>query len=131
MDELKLFILISWFSLPTVMFGGYSFLMLLRGVLTPQQATAFRAGHAHAGVLLLLSLLFYQYLGLTDFSLSTKYLACTLLASGIILQSGGFFWHAFLDDNCKKHTGMYITTAGACLLATAVIFLAVGLAKGL
>ena len=47
MHELKLFVLISWISLPTVMFGGYS-LLPIGGKLTPQQYGLFRAGHAHA-----------------------------------------------------------------------------------
>ena len=130
MHDLKLFILISWISLPMVMFGGYSFLVFLREKLSEEQKTFFRAGHAHAGVLLILSLVYYHYLGMTSFSAPTKYLACIILALGIIMQSGGFFWHAFLDQNGKR-TGIRITTMGAVSLATAVIMLVVGLADSL
>jgi len=59
MDPIRLFSIISWISLPTVMFGGYSLLRLLASgdkMLTPFRETYFRAGHAHAGVLLVLSL---------------------------------------------------------------------------
>jgi hypothetical protein len=128
MHDLKIFILISWISLPTVMFGGYAFLVFLRNKLSPEQQTFFRAGHAHAGVLLLLSLVYYHYLGLTGFSLQTKLTACTVLAIGIILQSGGFFVHAFLDKPGKR-TGVTITTLGALFLATAVIMIVVGIAQ--
>ena len=51
MRDLLVFQLISWILLPTVMFGGYSFLVLLPGKLTAEQQTFFRAGHAHAGAL--------------------------------------------------------------------------------
>jgi hypothetical protein len=128
MHDLKLFILISWISLPMVMFGGYSFLVFLRDKLSEEQKTFFRAGHAHAGVLLILSLVYYHYLSLTAFSLQTKYIACIILAIGIIFQSGGFFWHAFLDKNGKR-TGIRITTIGALFLASAVVFLVVGIAE--
>ena len=63
MSNLRLFSIITWIALPTVMYGGYALLGLLtRGALTPFQQTFFRAGHAHAGVLLLLSLLYHTYL---------------------------------------------------------------------
>ena len=53
MDPIKLFTVIALVSLPTVMFGGYSLLRLMKDrKLTPFQETYFRAGHAHAGVLL-------------------------------------------------------------------------------
>jgi hypothetical protein len=130
MHDLKLFVLISWISLPTVMFGGYSAFTWLYGRLSEQQLKFFRLGHAHAGVLLIMSLSYYTYLATTAFSTPVKLAACSLLATGIILQSGGFFWHAFLDKN-RQRTGMYITSVGALLLVIAVIWLVVGLVESL
>jgi hypothetical protein len=127
MRDLLVFQLISWIALPTVMFGGYSFLVLLPGKLTAQQQTFFRAGHAHAGVLLILSLAYYQYLGFTTLTLNTQYLACMLLVGGIILQSGGFFWHAFLDEGGTRRVGIALTSIGALLLVIAIAVLAYGL----
>jgi hypothetical protein len=87
--------ILSWLALPTVMFGGYSLLHLLnRGnVLTPFQVAWFRAGHAHAGVLLLMSLMYYSFLERTSFSPGFKHAGCATLFLGILLQSGGFFVH--------------------------------------
>jgi hypothetical protein len=127
MRDLLVFQLISWVLLPTVMFGGYSFLVLLPGKLTAAQQTFFRAGHAHAGVLLILSLAYYYYLGLTRLALTTQYLACTVLLGGIILQSGGFFSHAFLDGGGARRTGIGLTSLGALLLAMAIAILVYGL----
>jgi hypothetical protein len=127
MRDLLVFQLISWILLPTVMFGGYSFLVLLPGRLTSLQQTFFRAGHAHAGVLLILSLAYYSYLGLTSLALNTQYLACTMLLAGILLQSGGFFWHAFLDGGGTRRTGIGLTTVGALLLVVAIVVLVYGL----
>ena len=74
MDSLRIRIILSWIALPTVMFGGYSLLRLLnRGdVLTPFQVDCFQAGHAHASVLLLLSLLYYIFLDRTALPVSVK-----------------------------------------------------------
>src|SRR5687767_4807706 len=60
MDPTRLFAIISLLSLPTVMFGGLSLRRLLETSpgLTEFQRTYFRAGHAHAGVLLILSLIY-------------------------------------------------------------------------
>jgi hypothetical protein len=95
MTVLHGWIIFAWIALPTVMYGGYSLLQLLNraNALTPFQATWFRAGHAHAGVLLLMSLLYYTFLDATSFSPAIKQAACATLAAGILAQSGGFFVH--------------------------------------
>jgi hypothetical protein len=60
MGGLRMWIALAWIAPPTVMYGGYCLLRLInRGdALTPFQVSWFRAGHAHAGVLLLMSLLY-------------------------------------------------------------------------
>ena len=94
MDPLRVFSIISWIALPTVMFGSYSLLGLLARAnpwLTPFLATYFRVGHAHAGVLIVMSLLYYTYLAQTTFSSGLKLFACVRLFVGVLAQSGGFF----------------------------------------
>jgi hypothetical protein len=78
MNALRGRIILAWIALPTVVFGGYSLLRLLHRVnaLTPFQVTWFRAGHAHAAVLLLTSLLYYKFMDQTSFSLVLKHAAC-------------------------------------------------------
>jgi membrane-associated PAP2 superfamily phosphatase len=90
MASLRIWIILSWIALPTVMFGGYSLLRLLnRGdALTPFQVDCFRAGHAHAGVLLLMSLLYYIFLDRTTLPTSVKQAACVALFVGILAGSG-------------------------------------------
>ena len=57
------------------MYGRYALLgMLTQGELTPFQQTFFRAGHAHAGVLLLMSLLYHHYMEQTNLSPAIKVL---------------------------------------------------------
>ena len=130
MDPIRLFSIISWIALPTVMFGGYSLLGLLardNAWLTPFRATYFRAGHAHAGVLLVLSLVYYSYLAQTTFSGGLKLVACIVLLIGILAQSGGFFWHMLVGKPGKLSAGTMVTILGAVLLAFAALLLAYGL----
>lgn len=129
MNSLRIWIILSWIALPTVMFGGYSLLRLInRGdALTPFQVDCFRAGHAHAGVLLLLSLLYYIFLDRTVLSASVKQAACLALFIGILAQSGGFFLHMMLGEPKRASIGTMVTIAGAALLACAVIILIYGL----
>jgi hypothetical protein len=130
MDPIRLFSLISWIALPTVMFGGYSLLGLLvrsNTWLTPFRATYFRAGHAHAGVLLVLSLVYYSYLAQTTFSTGLKLSACIVLLVGILAQSGGFFLHMLAGKPGKLSSGTIVTILGAVLLAFATLLLAYGL----
>ena len=130
MDPVRLFSIISWIALPTVMFGGYSLLGLLardNAWLTPFRATYFRAGHAHAGVLLVLSLVYYTYLAQTTFSTGLKLAACIVLLVGILAQSGGFFLHMLAGKPGKVSAGTMVTILGAVLLAFATLLLAIGL----
>jgi hypothetical protein len=130
MDIVRVFEIISWFSLPTVMFGGFSLLRLLtKGrTLTPFQVTCFRAGHAHAGVLLLMSLLYYRYLAETTYSENSTLLLCVMLVVGILAQSGGFFLHMMLGREGERSLGTLLTFFGAALLAVTTLALAFGLA---
>jgi len=130
MDPIRLFSIISWIALPTVMFGGYSLLGLLardNTWLTPFRVTYFRAGHAHAGVFLVLSLVYYSYLAQTTFSQGLKLFACIVLLVGILAQSGGFFLHMLAGKPGKLSAGNMVTILGAVLLAFAALLLAYGL----
>jgi hypothetical protein len=129
MSGLRVWIILSWIALPTVMFGGYSLLQLLnRGdVLTPFQVTWFRAGHAHAGVLLVMSLLYYMFLDKTFLSPTVKHAACVALFVGILAQSGGFFLHMLMGQPNQASIGTAVTVTGAILLACAVVVLIYGL----
>src|ERR687889_2036158 len=84
---------VSVLSLVTVEYGGWALLGYLtgRGQLGQFQEKFFRAGHAHAGVLLILSLVYYLYLDRTGYSDRVKWIAGRLQQAGILAQAGGFF----------------------------------------
>jgi hypothetical protein len=120
---------ISLLSLVSVEYGGWSLLGFLtgRGQLGEFREQFFRAGHAHAGVLLVLSLVYFLYLDRTGYSTGVQWLAGLLLLVGIMAQSGGFFLHLGLGQKNRSSVGTIVTRAGALLLAAALIVLAIGL----
>ncbi len=122
----QLFTVIALVSLPTVMYGGYALMGVMRDrKLTEHQRAMFRAGHAHAGVLLVLALVALQILSRTTLSDPTLWVGCFLLLFGILAQSGGFFLH--LIPNRGKLGGR-VTSVGAVFLAAATLLTAYGVA---
>lgn len=129
MDPIRVFSVVVLVSLPTVMFGGYSLLRLLgQGQLSAFQSTYFRAGHAHAGVLLVFALGYLAFLSRTDFGTGLRWLAAALLTVGILAQSGGMFLHMGIGEARKWSAGNSLTTAGAVVLAACCLLLAYGVA---
>ena len=88
------------FAIVTVEFGGWSLLGMLTssGAITDFEEQFFRAGHAHAGVLLTLALIYFVLMDRTDFSDSRQRMLGLTLLSGILLQSGGFFLHLVVGE---------------------------------
>ncbi|RSD22054.1 hypothetical protein [Amycolatopsis eburnea] len=122
----QLFTVIALISLPTVMYGGYALMGVMRDrKLTDHQRAMFRAGHAHAGVLLVLALVTLQILSRTALTDPTLWTTCFLLLFGVLAQSGGFFLH-LLPNRTKL--GSRVTTTGALLLAAAMLLTAYGVA---
>ena len=133
MDPTKLYPIVAVLSLVTVEYGGWallSFISTRREQLSEFQTTFFRAGHAHAGVLLVLSLLYFLYLdSRTDFAESTQWIAGAILLAGVLAQSGGFFLHMAVGGANSASTGTQLTRTGALLIATALVILAIGIAR--
>lgn len=122
---------IVMFAIVTVEFGGWSLLGFLTSndALSPFEEQFFRAGHGHAGVLLVLSLVFLLLLERTVYTPRGQVgLALTLLV-GILAQSGGFFLHMVLGEDGERSPGTYLTWTGAALLAIALIGAGVGLLR--
>jgi hypothetical protein len=119
------------FALVTVEFGGWSLLGFLvsEEALSPVEEQFFRAGHAHAGVLLILSLVFFILLGRTEFSERASWILGLGLLAGILLQSGGFFIHFAVGEEGAASLGTTVTRIGAVVLAAALVTLGVGLLR--
>jgi hypothetical protein len=132
MEPTRLLPIIALLSLVGVEYGGWALLGFLtgRGVLGAFREQFFRAGHAHAGVLLVLSLVYFLYLDRAGLSTGTQWLAGVLLLGGILAQSGGFFVHLGIGQQGRRSPGTVMTRTGALLLAVALVILAVGLSTG-
>jgi hypothetical protein len=128
MEPTRLLPIIVLFSLVTVEYGGWALLGFLtgRGALGAFREQFFRAGHAHAGVLLVLSLVYFIYLERAGFSERVQWLAGLLLV-GVLAQSGGFLVHLGVGQEGRSSTGTVLTRTGALLIAAALVILAIGL----
>ena len=113
-----------------VLYGGWALLTFVTGRegLSAAGQRFFRDGHAHAGVLLVLSLVYFRYLDDTGFSEALQWVAGLVLLLGVMAQSGGFFVHMAAGEKGAPSLGTKLTRGGALLIGTALAGLAVGLA---
>ena len=117
---------------PTIEFGGWSLLHMIArripGYLdNPVRQNLWRAGHAHAGVLLLLALVGILYLDQTDLSGGTKSLIRTGLALAPILMPAGFFLSVLRPDAERPNRLIGLVYLGALSLAASAVTLGVSL----
>lgn len=119
---------------PTIEYGGYTLLRFLTkrspGYLdNPVRRAHFTAGHAHAGVLVLLALVGLLYVDGANLSASAKSLVRNSLALAPILVSAGFFLS--IASPRATHAGRLIVLVylGAVSLAVGTIILGIGLLR--
>jgi hypothetical protein len=121
-------------TVPTIQYGGYFLLSILSGKsklpLTDFQKSMFRAGHAHAGVLVILAIIAE---GLTDYSglePLLEHIVRTGFPAAAILVSGGFFASASGKNLTRPNKGIVILYLGVLILAVCLIVLGIGLIRG-
>ena len=109
--------------------GGWFLVKVVTGKVpaTPFQTSFFRAGHAHAGVLVLLGLLCVVLAEATDLSGGWRWLAATGVLVAAILLPAGFFLSAVGAGRASPNRAVLLLPAGAAVLAAGVVTLAVGL----
>lgn len=119
--------------LPTVMIGGGSILTLLIGspeyMSNPLRQDLWRAGHAHAGVFLLLTLVVLRYVDEATLSDRAKWLVRLSVPSAAILLPAAFFFSVLRPEATEPNSVIYLAYAGAVVLAAGVIILGVGLLR--
>jgi hypothetical protein len=120
-------------TVPTIQYGGYFLLSILSGKsklpLTDFQKSMFRAGHAHAGVLVMLALIaevLTDYAGMGPVS---EYIVRSGFPSAAILVSGGFFASASGRNVTKPNRMIGILYLGIIILAACLIILGIGLIR--
>jgi hypothetical protein len=119
---------------PTVEYGGYSLLRYLTrdaaGYLdNPTRRALFTAGHAHAGVLVLLALVGLLYVDRADLSDGVKSLVRQTLVAAPILMPAGFFLSIASPRATKPNRLLLLVYLGAASLALGAVTLGVGLLR--
>jgi hypothetical protein len=117
---------------PTIEFGGWSLLRMIArripGYLdNPVRQNLFRAGHAHAGVLLILALTGILYVDQSDLSGGVKPLVRTGLALAPILMPAGFFFSVLRPDADRPNRLIVLVYLGALSLAVSAVTLGLSL----
>ena len=120
--------------LPTVMFGGASLLGFLISnapgyVDNPVRHDLFRAGHAHAGVYLVLSLVMLRYVDEAVLGPFWKWLARIGAPIAAILIPAAFFLSVASAQAREPNGLINLAYVGALFLAAAVLTLGVGLIR--
>jgi hypothetical protein len=120
--------------LPSVMYGGLTLLSFLTGNSpgyndNPLRHNLWRAGHAHAGVYLVLSLVMLRYVDEALLSPFWKWIARTGAPIAAILIPAAFFLSVLSPTATQPNGLINLAYLGALFLAAAVLSLGVGLIR--
>ena len=118
---------------PTVEIGGASILSLL--IADPAYAQndlrqdLWRAGHAHAGVWLVLSLVALRYVDEATLSEGMRWVVRVAFPAAAVFMALGFFLSVLPEDARETSRLIYLTYVAGGLLAVGLLALAVGLIR--
>lgn len=119
--------------LPTVVFGGVSILTLLINdpayMQNELRQDLWRAGHAHAGVLLILSLVALRYVEEAELSDGLKRLVRLSIPSTALLLPAAFFLSVLSPSATKPNGFIYLAYVGAIVLTIGLLTLGIGLIR--
>lgn len=113
----------------TVTSGGWFLLRVVRGQepATPFQTAFYRAGHAHAGVLIILGLICLILTGATDLSGGWRWLATSGVLVSAILMPAGFFLSALGSGRTAPNRLIAVLWLGAAFLIAGLATCGIGL----
>lgn len=120
--------------IPAVAFGGATLLSMIVGQ-TPGyldnevRQSLWRAGHAHAGVLLILSLVLLRYVDETRLSGRWLWLARHGVPFAAILMPAGFFLSVVSPEMTAPSALIVLVPLGGLFLVAGVLTLGVGLLR--
>jgi hypothetical protein len=119
---------------PFIEFGGMSLLHYLRSnapgyMENPIRRALFRAGHAHAGVLVILALIGLIMVDYADLSGGMKTLVRNAMALAPILMPAGFFLSIVRPEQTKPNRLIALVYLGALSLAIGTVTLGIGLLR--
>jgi hypothetical protein len=119
---------------PTVEIGGASILSLLIGdpayAQNDLRQDLWRAGHAHAGVWLVLSLVALRYVDEATLSEGMRWVVRLAFPIAAVLMALGFFLSVLSEEARQPNALIYLTYVAGVVLAVGLLVLAVGLIRG-
>jgi hypothetical protein len=120
---------------PAVAFGGASLLSMILaqtpGYLdNPLRQDLWRAGHAHAGIMLILALVLLRYVDETRLTGRWLWLARHGVPLAAILMPAGFFLSVLSPDATEPNALIYLVIAGGLFLIGGVLTMGVALVRG-
>jgi hypothetical protein len=121
-------------TVPTIQYGGYFLLTSLvnRGsgyMENPLRQNFFRAGHAHAGVIVILSLVCQMLVDAAVLPSPLLWFVRVGVPLSAILISAGFFFSMLPSAATQPNGTISLIYVGAVILALSVLTLAVGLIR--
>ena len=121
-------------TVPTIQYGGYFLLTSLmdrssRYMDNPLRQNFFRAGHAHAGVIVILSLICQVLADAATLPTALLWLARIGVPAAAILIPLGFFLSMPSPSTTAPNRFVSFIYAGALLLAVSVVTLGIGLLR--
>ncbi len=116
-------------TIVAVEYGGWFMLSVVRGrqPMTDFQKAFARAGHAHAGVLVILSLVCQIYVDATHMNPTLAFLARDGVPLAAILMPAGFFLSSAGKGLAQPNRLIILLYAGIISLAVGVVSLGLGL----
>lgn len=118
-------------ALVTVETGGYYLTRVVGGdvELTEFQVGFARAGHAHAAVLLILSLVALLYADAAGIGGRLGYPVRVLIPAAALLMPAGFFFSSMGDGRTGPNGFIWLLYIGAVVLAAGLVLLGVALLR--
>jgi hypothetical protein len=118
---------------PTALFGGVTLLRMLTSDASytdnELRQDLWRAGHAHAGILLVLSLVMLRYVDDAVLPSGWRWFAGHGAPIAAILMPAGFFFSMPTAATLSPSPLIYLVYAGGIILAASLITLGVGLLR--
>ena len=133
-NETRLMCGIILITVPTIEYGGAFLLKMLRtgeaGYLdNPIRQNLFRAGHAHAGVIVILSLICQMLVDAIALPEALAWFVRLGVPATAILMPLGFFLSVDSPHSEKPNGAILLVYVGAVILAISVLILGVGLVR--
>ena len=118
----------------TVEFGGASILSLLIGdpgyAQNDLRQDLWRAGHAHAGVWLVLALVALRYVDEATLSEGMRWVVRLAFPAAAVLMALAFFLSVLSPEATEPNAMIYLAYVGGVVLAVGLLVLGVGLIRG-